>query len=250
MSLRQGDWDNALLTETFVVCSKTGPAFDYLIDGYADIVFLMGVSEEQRKAAADKGLELTLTPIGREAFVFFVNTANPVSGISSGDVMGIYSGQITNWREVGGGNYAIRAYQRPSGSGSQTMLEQIMRDVPIAPAPLEDVYNMMYGLVKRVAGYKNYNNSLGYSFAYYLKDMTGEPRIKLLSIDGAAPSRENIAWGAYPFSYDFYAVTARKGGEYLNPARAENIALFLRWITGPQGQYLVEATGYTGVYPQ
>jgi len=227
-----------------VVSSRTQRAFENLVKGYADIVFLMGVSEEQREMAEENGLELILTPIGREAFVFFVNRRNPVSNLSVDDVRGIYSGEITNWQEVGGRNNSIRAFQRPGGSGSQTMLREIMGDAPLVPAPLNDTYHTMMWMYLRVAGYRNFRNSLGYSFLYYIRDMIGENRVKILSIDGVEPTTESIASGAYPFANDFYSITVRSDGEYLNAERTENIDKLIEWIRSPQGQYLVEATGY------
>ncbi|MDR1322692.1 MAG: substrate-binding domain-containing protein [Gracilibacteraceae bacterium] len=230
--------------ETIVVCSRTEGAFENLIDGYADVVFLMGVSDEQRAAAEAKGLELSLTPLGREAFVFFVNSRNSVSDLSTADIRRIYSGEAENWREVGGKNDAIIAYQRPDGSGSQTMLKQIMGGASIIPARQEEIFSTMMGMYRRVANYRNYKNSLGYSFLYYISDMIGENKVKCLSVDGIAPTPENIASGAYPFALDFYAVTARRGGEYLNAERTENIDDLIEWTLSPQGQYLVGATGY------
>jgi phosphate transport system substrate-binding protein len=227
-----------------VVCSRTAGAFENLIDGYADIIFLMGVSDEQRARAKDRGLELVLTPIGHEAFVFFVNSRNRVANISTDDIRRIYSGEATNWREVGGGNNEIRAYQRPDESGSQTMLKQIMGDAPLAPALLDEVFSTMMGMYERVASYRNYRNSLGYSFLYYIRDMIGENKVKFLSIDGIEPTPANIASGAYPFADNFYAITVKSDGRYLNPERTDNIDRLLEWILSPQGQYLVEATGY------
>ncbi|WP_279401693.1 substrate-binding domain-containing protein [Piscibacillus salipiscarius] len=67
---------------------------------------------------------LNMTPIGREAFVFFVHADNPVDSLKVEEIQGIYSGNITNWKEVGGEDVEIRAFQRPEGSGSQTMLKR------------------------------------------------------------------------------------------------------------------------------
>ena len=208
------------------------------------MVFLMGISDAQLKAAELKGLDITLTPIGREAFVFFVNGRNPVNDISGDDIKRIYSGEITNWNAAGGANADIRAYQRPNDSGSQVMLKQIMGDIPMINAPEEDVFDMMMGMVKRVAHYRNYRNSLGYSFLYYARDMVNDHNIKFLSVNGVSPTSANIAGGDYLFANDFYAVTAKQNGAYLNPQRAENIDMLLEWITSPHGEYLVEATGY------
>jgi phosphate transport system substrate-binding protein len=230
--------------EAVAVCSKTGEAFMNLIDGYADMVFLMGVSEEQRAMAEDRGLALELTPIGREAFVFFVNRRNEVTDISTTDIKRIYSGEVSNWESVGGGKAVIKAYQRPEDSGSQIMLKEIMGDTPLVPAPREDIIGTMSGMYERVAEYRNYRNSLGYSFFYYIRDMIDEDEIKFLSVDGIPPTRENIADSSYPYAHDFYAVTARKNGEYLNPHRAENTERLLSWITSGQGRFLVDETGY------
>ena len=232
---------------SLVVCSRTAAAFENLIDGYADIIFLMGVSDEQREKVNERGLELILTPVGREAFVFFVNSRNSVTNLTTDDIRRIYSGEVTNWQDVGGRNNMIRAYQRPNESGSQTMLKQIMGDTPLVSAPLDEIYSTMMGMYERVANYRNYRNSLGYSFLYYIRDMIGENRVKFLSVDGIAPTQENILSGEYPFANSFYAVTIRRGGEYLNQERAENIDKLLEWILSAQGKYLVEATGYVPV---
>ena len=240
-------YDKEMSEESIVLCSRTSAAFESLIDGHADMVFLAGVSDEQRALAESRGLTLELTPVGREAFVFFVNRRNAMEGLSVEDIHRIYSGAVNNWSEVGGKNAEIRAYQRPDDSGSQTMLKQVMGDIPLIAAPQEDVYGTMMGLYTRVAGYKNYENSLGYSFLFYIRDMIGKNQVKFLSIDGVAPTQENIANGTYPFAYSFYAVTVRREGEYLNAERTGQIDRLLAWILSPQGQSLVEKTGYVAL---
>ena len=233
--------------ETLVACFRTDEAFVNLIDGRADVAFLMGVSDQQRAMAAQAGLELTLTPIGREAFVFFVNADNSVANLASADVRRIYSGEVTNWKDVGGPNESIRAYQRPEESGSQVMLKQIMGGTPLAAAPEEDVMAFMGGMYRAVADYRNYRNSLGYSFLYYIRDMIGAGKIKFLSIDNVAPTRETIVSGQYPYALEFYAVTAKKDGAYLAGERGANTDKLLEWIKGPQGQWLVDETGYVSL---
>ena len=56
------------------------------------------------------GVELDITPIGKEGFVFFVEEDNPVDGLSSDQLRAIYHGEITNWKEVGGKDQEIRAF--------------------------------------------------------------------------------------------------------------------------------------------
>ena len=195
--------------------------------------------------ARARGLELKLTPIGREAFVFFVNKRNFTSNLTVEDVRGIYSGEITNWREVGGNNDSIRPFQRAKNSGSQTMLLEIMGDTPLMTAPEADYYDMMYQIYRAVAVYKNYRNALGYSFLFYINEMIAEDRIKFLSIDDVEPTAANIANGTYPFANDFYAVTVVPTPEAKRDVqRVANTERLIEWILSPQGQSLVEKTGY------
>jgi phosphate transport system substrate-binding protein len=224
-----------------VICQSTDKAFTSLINGDTDIAFLMGISKEQQERADALGVKLTLTPIGREAFVFFVNKRNKIDSVSSEDIRRIYTGEVTNWIDVGGGNAAIRAYQRPEGSGSQTRLIEIMDGKQVV-APETEIYSTMMGMYEVVAGYKNYKNSLGYSFLYYIRDMAGENKIKFLAIDGVAPTIETITSGEYPFINDFYAVTVSNRSD-LDPEKAENIEKLLLWIQSEQGQSLVTKTG-------
>ncbi|MGB2579630.1 phosphate transport system substrate-binding protein [Elusimicrobium simillimum] len=121
-----------------VECSNTPYAYKSLIKGQTDIIFVAGPSESQLKEARDAGVTFNLTPIGKEAFVFFVNIQNPVDNLTLQQVKDIYAGRITNWREVGGPKQRIRAFQRPENSGSQTALENLMKGDKIMKAPTED----------------------------------------------------------------------------------------------------------------
>ncbi len=240
----QADYDAYDQDSSVIVCSRTAGAFANLLDGKADIAFLAGVSEEQRKQVDELGWELVLTPIGKEAFVFFVNKKNSISNLAVQDVVGIYSGRINNWSQVGGNNKEILAYQRPETSGSQVRLREIIGDTPIVEAPEKDVFDEMMGMYMAVA-YKNHKNALGYSFLYYIRDMIAENKIKFLSIDGVQPTAQNITGGTYPFAQDIYAVTiARPVATDVEKTRSDNTRRFLDWILSPQGQSLVEKTGY------
>ena len=230
--------------DSIVRCSKTSGAFENLLNGTADVVFLMGVSDDQLSQAEARGLQLKMTPIGKEAFVFFVNKRNSIENLSVQNVKDIYSGNISNWREVGGPNNKIRAFLRTKNSGSQTMLEEIMGDIPLFEAPEEDYFDMMKEMYSAVA-YKDYKNAIGFSFRYYINDMIGEDMVRLLSIDSVSPDRENIANGKYPFSLDFYAITIdREPRSDEDRIRMENAQKLIDWILSTQGQTLVNKTGY------
>lgn len=220
-----------------VVCSSTPYAYSALIAGDVDIIFAAGPSQEQLDAAKNNGVELKLTPIGYEAFVFFVNSQNPVEGLTTGQIQKIYSGEITNWKEVGGKSEKIRAFQRPENSGSQTMLQKLMKGKNLMTPPRENVASGMGDIIEKTSDYRNYNNAIGYSFLFFATEMVKNNQIRLLSVDGVKPDRNTIKNKTYPLSAEFYAVTA--GSQ--NP----NVEPFIQWILSPQGQSIVEKTGYT-----
>lgn len=227
--------------------SNTIYAYEKLLDGEIDIFFGARPSAEQLRMAEEAGVELELTPIGKEAFVFFVNEENPVNDLSSRQLRDIYSGEINNWRKVGGENKRILAFQRPKNSGSQTMMEYFMGDIPLRE-PLEIEYDSGMGdIVRDVADYENSASSIGYSFRYYTTIMMAETEedvsgIKLLAVDGVYPDTESIRSGEYPYTTELYAITIA------NRTDAKSmIAPFLDWMLGPQGQQIISDTGYVAI---
>jgi len=222
-----------------VMSNRTGEAYENLINGRADIIFVLAPSEQQLAKAERLGKELKLTPIAKEAFVFFVNAKNPVKNLTVDEIKGIYTGDITNWKEVGGKNKDIRAFQRPQDSGSQTALQHFMGDVPIMDPPVEDIASLMGTIIDQVSDYKNYSNAIGYTFRYYSTEMTNNNSIRLLAVDGVEPTKETIRSGEYPITNELYAVTA--GSD--NP----HVAEFIDWILSEQGQEIVEKTGYVSI---
>ena len=200
--------------------TNTRGAYKDIVDGNADIIICAQPSDEQLAYAAEKGVELELVPIGSDAFVFIVNDSNPVNNITIDQIKGIYSGEITNWNELGGKNMPIAAMRRNKNSGSQTALEKIMGDTPIKPD-----YTALFG------------SPIGFSFRYYVTGMLGEGGVKILTINGVAPTAETIADGSYPISGNIYAVY-RKG------ETNENVQKAIDFMLSPEGQKIVEQSGY------
>jgi phosphate transport system substrate-binding protein len=214
------------------------------LEGKTDVIFVAGPSKAQQEKAKEMGMELHLTPVGREAFVFFVNSKNPVEGLTVEEVQKIYSGELTNWKEVGGPRWKIKAFQRAENSGSQTALQRLMGDTPIMEPTTEERISAMDGIINQVANYRNYKNAIGFSFRYYSTQMVTNNEIRLLALNGVLPTKETIADGTYPITNEFYAVTASPIGEPAPEQIDDNIAAFLNWVRGPQGQKIVELTGY------
>lgn len=230
-----------------VACSNTVNAYERLILGQTDMIFVAGPSEEQQAMAKKAGMELHLTPIGREAFVFFVNSKNPVTGLTVEQIRGIYTGEITNWRDVGGKNQKIRPFQRAENSGSQTALQTLMAGLPLMEPEKEDRIGAMDGIIRAVASYRNYKNAIGFSFRFYASEMLANDEIRLLALNGVEPTKETIRDGTYPIASEFYAVTAAPIGEPAPWEKNEVMAKFLEWILSEQGQEIIEKTGYVSL---
>lgn len=236
--------------------TNTVHAFDWLIypqNGYdptgerrpdalygVDIFFGAKPSRSQMQEAATVGVDLTITPIGREAFVFFVEPDNPVTNLSSEQLRAIYHGDITNWSQLGGRNQEIRAFQRPAGSGSQAMMEYFMGDISLKEPQTYEVVGSMGGVVHEVAQYANEAGALGYSFRYFVEDLNQENNVRVLAVDGVLPTRENIENGSYPLTVPLVAVS-RTGDP--NP----NVQKVIDFLLSPDGQEIIRRTGYGGV---
>jgi phosphate transport system substrate-binding protein len=237
-------YDENIFSQDYVLCTNTRNAYEAVIAGERDIIFAAGASERQINAAREAGADLRFTPIGREAFVFLAGKGNPVDNLTYQQIRNIYSGKTNNWATLGwreGGR--IIAFQRPEGSGSQTGLQNIMGSIPIqAPQPLPDASLIgTNSLMNQVsAEWRGVQPALGYSYRFFAATMYANPDVKLLSVDGIAPTAENIRSGSYPFVADFYAVT--------NGEPAGNVKLLIDWILSPQGQELIEKTGYARLF--
>ena len=220
--------------------NNTSYGYQLLAKRETDVFFGAYPSKNQIKYAEEKNTTFKYIPIGSEAFVFFVHKDNPIESLTTEQIKGIYSGEITNWKEVGGRNEEIVAFQRNEGSGSQSMLKRFMGNTPIMKPPTEQVNDFMSGIIDQVSSYKSKSNSIGFSFRYYVEGIIKNPDIKIVAIDGVYPSVESIKSGSYPITTPLYAVTYY---ENRNP----NVDALIEWILSDEGQYIIEQTGYVGV---
>lgn len=220
--------------------NNTPGGYQLLAEKGIDLFLGVYPSEEQKAYAEECDTTFVYTPVGTEAFVFFVHKDNPIDNLTTEQIKEIYSGEITNWKQVGGKNEEIAAFQRNEGSGSQSMLKRFMGDTPIMEAPTELVNSMMSGIIEKVSDYRSKSNSIGFSFRYYVEGIIQNPDIKMLSVDGVAPTADNIRNGSYPIVTPMYAVTYEENTN-------ENVEKLLQWILSEEGQYIIEQTGYVGI---
>jgi phosphate transport system substrate-binding protein len=222
-----------------VMSTQTSNAYERLLAGDVDMIFVPQPSKKYMELAKERGRELKMTPVGKEAFVFFVNADNKVNTLTVEQVQGIYSGNIRKWKEIGGTDDFIEAFQRPEESGSQQALIRFMGNKTIMKPTTERVAAGMGGMMDQVAEYQNKENAIGFSFRYFSEEMVHNGKIRNLAIDGVAPTKETIRNGSYPATMEFYVVTAGSENPHIEP--------FVNWILSKQGQTIIEETGYVSI---
>ncbi len=201
-----------------------------------DIVLGTGPNADERAAAEAAHADLVMVPVCYDAFVFLVNSANPVDGLTSDQIRRIYTGAILFWNDVGGEALPIQAYQRPHGSGSQTAMEElVMKGDNLTHAEPVYISDGMADLVMQIGNYSNSRTALGYSYLYYIDALYKSGNLKVLSVDGIAPNPDNLRSGAYPYTVNYYAVYRREN---------QNAARFVDWMISDAGQAAIEQAGY------
>ena len=194
---------------------------------------------ESREAVSDL---VQFNRIASDALIFVVNAGNPVNNLTTEQVRQIYAGEISNWAQVGGNDAPIMAFQRNEDAGSQALMRKlVMGDVPMAEAPVDYTIGSMFGLMEVVKSYDNSANAIGYSVYYYAYDMEMAQGLKILSIDGVAPSAETIRSGAYPHLNAYYCVIPADAA-----LDSPNRVLY-EWLMTPEGQQLLALEGYVSV---
>ena len=231
------------LEETKVEHSKTHNAYINLINGDTDLILVTYPSEEELKLAKENNVELEIIPIVKEAFVFFVNKENPIENLTLEQVQDIYSGKITNWKEVGGTDSEILAFQRPENSGSQTgMLSLVMQDKEIMKPKTENIISGMNEIIDVISNYDNKDTAIGYSYYYYATTMYTSDTIKLLGINGVKPTYDNIKNGLYSIQTAYYAVIRN------DEPQDSNARKLLNAMMSERGQNVAKEAGYVQNY--
>ena len=214
---------------------------EYHFNERPDIVLATYPSVNELNKASNAGVKLIITPICYDSFIFITHKDNPVDNLTIEQIQKIYSGNITNWKEVGGEDLEIVAYQREPNSGSQTAMEEwVMKGVPMIKPPTAKFATGMGMLIEVVADYENSTMSLGYTYKYYVDRLYKSSDIKILKIDGIMPSDENVRNNSYAFIAPYNAVIRstdvdKVGGRFLN------------WMLSNEGQACITQAGYVSI---
>lgn len=235
--------------ENATSCTKTNEAWYNLSNGNADVLIVGEMPGEVKNdlknyiSKDSKYHKIKYAPIRREGLVFIVNKNNPVESLTKQQLIDIYTGKITNWKEVGGEDVVIEAFQREEKSGSQTIFRKVlMKD--IEPMKREVYYypGDMDGLIDVLASYDNSNNAIGYSVYYYVTQMYKNDNLKLLKVDGVFPGNDTIANFTYPLLNESYVAIK------LDEKEDSNAHKLYDYIRSNKGRDAIVEAGYVPVY--
>ncbi|GHU77118.1 hypothetical protein AGMMS49992_24110 [Clostridia bacterium] len=203
-----------------------------------DIFIGTAPSEEELALAEAAGVKLIMNTLCYDAFVFITHKDNPVESLTVTQIRDIYAGRIKNWQDVGGRDEAIFAYQRNPNSGSQTAMDTLVMQGEALNGAVEwYIPSAMEGLVQVIGDYENGAAALGYTYKYYLDELYQDGNIKMIAVDGIAPTDANIISGAYPFTSQYVAVI--RDGEQDGVA-----GRFLDWMLSDEGMACIRQAGY------
>jgi len=220
--------------------SQTYTALERLVPGNgnpADVILAVKYYDDTLEDVRSRGADLVITPIAKEGFVFLVHADNPVDGLTQRQLRDIYAGKITNWKELGGNDEVIEPFTRNWDSGSQTAMEDFMNGVPIAEG-LSFSVGSMGDLISAI--HTTGSTAIGFSiYSWLVEQRAFEVGLKILAVDGVAPSNDTLSNDRYPlrvYTYSYY-----NSGNTLGKNLTD-------WLLTAEGQKVIASAGYVGLF--
>ncbi len=211
----------------------SGVGIAALINGTTDVADASREmkQEEKDKVQAAAKAPATETLVAKDGVTIYVNESNKVQQLTPEQLKGIYTGEVTNWKDVGGSDAPIVLYSRENSSGTYVFFkEHVLKNEDYAASA-----QTLPGTAAVVNAVSKEKNGIGYGGAAYAK---GVREVKVVGKDGQAylPSAADVASGKYPLSRNLFMYTRGKpSGE---------AAAFIGWCLSPEGQALVAKVGY------
>jgi phosphate transport system substrate-binding protein len=211
----------------------SGVGISALINGTTDIAQAsrsMKSAEKQklRDRYATTGVEI---PVAKDGLAVYVHASSPLTEISMAQLKGIFTGKITNWKDIGGPDSPIIVYSRENSSGTYVFFkEHVLQGMDFSARA-----QTMPGTASVVNAVSKEKNGIGYGGAAYAKG------IKVLKVKGdsgtaVAPSDATVKDGSYPLSRPLFFYTRNKP--------TGPIQSFIDWVLSPDGQALATKVGY------
>jgi phosphate transport system substrate-binding protein len=212
----------------------SGTGISALINGTTDICQASrAMSAAEKEKLRDRyntpGLEI---PVARDGLSVYVNASNPLTEIAMDKLKLIFTGKVTNWKELGGPDAKIVVYSRENSSGTYVFFkEHVLQnaDYTVRAQSMPGTAAVVNAVAKEKYG-------IGYGGAAYAKG------IKVLKIkkDASSPAivadLAHVMDGSYPLSRPLFF--------YLRNKPTGEIANFVNWVLSDKGQALVSKVGY------
>lgn len=200
----------------------SGSGITAVSEGRCDIGLASRALKDDEKAAGLKGTVLAL-----DGIAIIVNPENKVSDLTVEQIAKIYTGEITNWKDVGGDDAEIVLIGREAGSGTRDGFESITGTKDSCKYRQE--LTSTGDVITTVAGNPN---AIGYASLASVKDT-----VKAISVNGVAPSEATVSDGSYEVQRPFILVT-KEGVELSKAAQ-----LFFDYATGKDAADIISAAG-------
>lgn len=200
----------------------SGSGIQAVLEGRCDIGLSSRDLKEEEKA---HGLETTI--LAYDGIAVVVNPDNPVSDLDLETVSRIYTGEITNWKDVGGNDGEIVLIGREAGSGTRDGFESITKTQDVCKYRQE--LTSTGDVIATVAGNPQ---AIGYASLSAVKD-----NVKTLKIAGVTPSEETIKNGSYVVQRNFVLVTKK------DKALSEAAQKFFDYVTSDGAAKVIRDAG-------
>lgn len=213
--------------------SGSGNGVKSLINGACDIANMSRfMKDSEFKTCVEKGILPVAHIVAFDGLAVVVNPANKVSALTDAQIADIYTGKITNWKQLGGDDAEIVVISRDTNSGTyETFNELILRKKAVVKGA---EYVGSNGQAKtRVASTKNAIAYVGLGFV--------DDTVKTLSVDGILPSAKTIVSGKYPIARPLFMFT--NGYPKMGSAVYDFVTLHLT----EEGREIVKDLGYIPV---
>jgi phosphate transport system substrate-binding protein len=202
----------------FVQGGGSGAGIKAAMTGTADI----GSSSRELEPTETGVVE---TVIAKDGIAVILNKANAVTNLTLEQLQKIYSGAVTNWKEVGGTDMKIQVVNREAGSGTRGAFEELV----LNPAKLENTSNCLVqastGAVQQTVAITK--EAIGYISLGSLD----KSAVKAVTLNGIECTEKNILAKTYKLQRPFLLLT--------KTAPTGVVKAFLDWVVGPEGQKIV-----------
>lgn len=223
----------------------SGTGIAAMINGTVDIANASRqVSKEETNAARANGFSPTEFVVGRDAIAIVAHPSNPVDGLTLQQLADIYTGKITNWRQVGGEDLPIVLLSRESNSGTYVyFLENVIRAGTGNKSALFSPETLLMPSSEGISTEIRQNpNAIGYDGLGYV---TRDQKVLAVARDSSRPyvkpSVETVNSGEYPISRPLYMYTPREPDG--------QVKAYLDWIMH-DGQTVVSQLGFVPLQPE